>query len=243
MKNILIIVSFILFNSVKGQISLFQESGTKVYSLGLEYKTKSGYGAYIRYASNGIYKTLGMNTSSDFRAEGSYTSSVDWYGRNGTHYPVYRMDDWNFSKKMGNKIVDEGNVTNVVETWERTYKSTKRIGDMGFVFPCKKLTIRVGCGLYKETIVGNADYRRWEYKLNLYKMYDEWQVIAKSTNHFFVVSGTATTSEYESSVPVYEEIVKTNINIAIYYPISKSGGMGFGYDSNGGLNFGMNFFL
>jgi hypothetical protein len=241
MKNLLIIISFFFLQNLTGQVTVFQENNFRgMNTIGLEYKSEKGFGVYVNTGTNLLEKALGFDNKTIYKTDGNFTSTVNWYTKNGTYYEQAPPTQMFTTKEWGNRLLETGTCVNTVERWETKKVVSKCVVNVGVVFPIKNTRFRLGGGVYNQQEIGTTKHDYWSNQFSVSKYYDEWGVIAQPSG-VFVVVGNGKVNEYTEEVPVNLYVLKLNVNFAVEFPINDKGQFSLGYDSNGGINIGFGF--
>ena len=72
------------------------------------------------------------------------------------------------------------------------------------------------------------------------KYYDEWGVVAQP-NGIFVVENSGSVSEWKKNKIISVDKTEINMNFAIEYEMSNKTIISLGYNTKGGVNFGIGF--
>jgi len=246
MKNILTLVISLVFFTVKAQVSMFMETGISSNgtnnSVGLQYlPSGSKIGVYATAGGNLMDKFIGSNNSLVLDSKGDFISNVSWYTKDGTVYPTLPADPIFTSAEWGNRLLETGTCVNTVERWMGELSTNVQIYNIGIVLKGKEnIKYRIGAGIVNISKSGYCNYNYWQHTYNVSKYYDEWGVIAQPSGIFVV--------EHEGRVREWSETKYTNtnnsyfnMNFAIEYQMYNQALFSLGFNTKGGVNFGMGF--
>jgi hypothetical protein len=248
MKNL--ILTFILLMvvfSLNAQVVVFTETGVSSIGgnqhIGIKYiKKDSKIGFYGTIGGNVLERMIGMNNNYVSDVKGDLTSTVSWYTKNGTHYPIMPNIEIFTSPDWGNRLLETGTCVNTLETWSGEVTTTTNIYNLGVVIKSSKnnkIKYRIGAGVRKLSQVGYRDYNYWQRTFNVNKYYDEWGTV--QPNNVFVVEGSGSVREWDDME--YVSITKNefNVNFAVDYETLTSFCFSFGFNTKGGINVGFGF--
>jgi hypothetical protein len=248
MKNILTTVLFFLVYSLNAQVNMFFETGFSSLGsnnhMGVQYVKKgSKIGFYGTIGGNVMERMIGVNNKYVFDVQGNFTSTVSWFTKNGSHYPTMPNSAMFTSPEWGNRLMETGTCVNTLETWSGELTTTTNIYNLGIVIKSgknDKIKYRIGMGVHKLSQVGYSDYEYWQHTFKVHKYFDEWGVVAQP-NGVFVVEQSSTVREWSDTK--YTNITKNelNMNFAVEYKMSQNTLFSLGYNTKGGINFGMSF--
>lgn len=243
MKNLILIVLLSLTSLVNGQtFATFTTSFNGVTKVGVSHIPKK-VGVYCEFGGNWMGQMTGFNNVSNHISNGGVTSNVNWYGENGSSYPVLPANEIFTSPQYGNTLLASGMVTNTLRRVDEDYVQVKKIINVGVIV---KLTnnssVSVGVGRYINTKKGNETGEVWTNTFEVRKYRDDLGVVGNSENIFVVaMNGNATTQTYSKEINDFTR--KLNINIQYNYTMMEKTQLTMGYDSNIGITFGVNFKL
>lgn len=239
MKTILTTILLSLTVLVQGQrISIVDENNiTGMSSMGIQLTNHQGWGWYVTAGGNQVAQFLNLHHRYDWDVQGSFSSTVSWYDKNGSNYPV--MSGPLFTEaRFGNTLLETGNCKNVVETTDQWTTEKHSFVTTGVVIPVQKYKVRVGVGLHREIITGTKKYHKWthNYNVSLYK--DNWDAVPGG---FHVVETTKSITEVRGEEVIDINRVVPNVNFSFLFPIFETVDMSLGYDSHNSLNFGFTY--
>jgi hypothetical protein len=247
MKNILTILFVLISVSFSNaQSSMFVESGVSSLGsnnhIGYEYINKdSRFGFYVTVGGNSIDRLVGLNHELLLDVKGDFTSTVSWYTKNGSYYETMPPTEVFTSSQWGNSLLETGNCVNTVETWDGEQTSKIKIYNVGVVINgSKNFKYRVGLGVRNLKQTGQCEYNYWRHSFSVSKYYDEWGVVAQP-NGIFVVENSGSVSEWKENKTISVDKTEINMNFAIEYEMSNKTIISLGYNTKGGVNFGIGF--
>ena len=248
MKNFLISGLCLLSFTMFGQHAVYLESGVnKVGSnnhLGYVYlPNNKNIGLYCTFGGNFFEKMVGLNNSLVLGSKGDFQSSVSWYTKEGTSYQTLPANEIFTSPEWGNRLLETGTCVNTVEYWIGNMVTVAKMFNAGIVIQDPKnpeFRYRLGGGIRNIQQAGQVDYRYWQHRFNVSKYYDEWGVIAQP-NGIFVVEHSGRVTERNETKLLSTNETNFNINVAIEMCFYSSNVISLGYNSKGGINFGIGY--
>lgn len=247
MKNILTFFFLLYFGTcVNAQCVMLLESGVLGSNshIGIRYIHKdSKIGFYLTVGGNQLPTLMGLNISFDSDVRGDFQSNVSWYDKNGTSYqtlphtPIFTSPEW------GNRLLENGECVNTVETRNGELTNIIKNYNLGVVIPSKNnknLKYRIGFGLRQLHQQGYYVYKYWQHSFKVNKYYDEWGVVNQPSG-IFVVEHSSRVKKWEETKYIYIFKNEFNINIAVEYETIHGRLISLGYNTKGGINFGMGF--
>jgi hypothetical protein len=239
MKTILTTILLSLTVLVQGQrVSIIAENNINgINSIGLQLNNKNGFGVYVVTGSNSVMRYLGVNQHYKSKVDGKFTSTVSWYDKNGSYYPV--MSGPMFTNpEYGNRLLETGYCKNIVETTDQWTTEKHSVTSAGVVIPIKNVKVRVGVGLHREIITGTKKYHKWTHDFTVRKYKDEWGAVPGGVH---VVESTGSTSTYNRVDPINVDRLIPNGNFSVLIPFAQNTDFSIGLDTHNSINFGFTY--